>query len=177
MKARLLRLVLVGSALVSTALAQTISFPEVTVLPVAPLTVQAGKSTPIKLSFRIRDGFHINSNKPLQQVLIPTSIKLSPPTDILVGRLEYPAGELMDLPFMPEEKLSVYSGAFQVSGQLKTTTAISPGTYRVRGVLRYQACTERQCFPPRTADFDFDVKVVRPARPRRNPPQSPNVHG
>jgi hypothetical protein len=176
MKVRLL-LVLVGMTLVSAGLAQTITLPEVTVLPVAPLTVLAGRSTPIKLSFRIRNGFHINSNKPLQQVLIPTSIKLSPPTDIMVGRLEYPAGELMDLPFMPDEKLSVYSGAFQVAGQLKTTMAVSPGTYRVRGVLRYQACTERQCFPPRTTDFDFDVKVVRPARPRRNPPQSPNVHG
>jgi hypothetical protein len=158
-------------------LAQTFEVPEVAVLPVEPLTVQPGKSANIRLAFRIKEGFHINSNQPIQSILIPTAVKLSPPTDILVGKLEYPAGELMELPFMPEEKLSVYSGAFQVGGLLKTTHTISPGTYRVRGVLRYQACTVRQCLPPRNADFSFDVKVVRPQRPRKNPPQSPNVHG
>ena len=94
----------------------------------------------------------------------------------MVGRIKYPEGEQLQLPFMPDEKLSVYSGAVQVSGMLKTTNAISPSTYRVRGVLRYQACTDRQCLPPRTADFTFDVKVVRVKRPHHNPPQSPHAH-
>jgi hypothetical protein len=172
----LLHLVLLAM-LVPSAPFQSTGLGEVVVLPVEPVTVQPGKSAAITLNFRIKDGYHINSNKPFQQILIPTSLKLSPPADILVGRFEYPAGELMQLPFMPEEKLSVYSGAFQIGGLLKTTNAISPGTYRVRAVLRYQACTDRQCFPSRTAEFAFDVKVVRPIRPRRNPPQSPNIHG
>ena len=131
------------------------------------------------MSFRISSGFHINSNKPTQEILIPTTVKLSPPADMLVGKIEYPAGEQMALPFMPEEKLSVYSGTFDVTGVLKTTTAVSPGTYRVRGELRYQACSDRQCFPPHTQGFAFDVKVVR--RPsnqkRRNPAQSPDIKG
>jgi hypothetical protein len=176
MRARALLRLLLPVLLVSAALAQDFTLPEVVMLPVEPVSLHPGESVPIRLSFRIKDGFHINSSKPIQQNLSPTSVRFSPPSDILVGKFTYPAGELMQLPFMPDEKLSVYSGAFQVSGLLKTTNAISPSTYRVRGVLRYQACTDRQCFPPRTTEFAFDVKVVRVKHPRRNPPQSPHAH-
>jgi hypothetical protein len=148
-------------------------------LPIEPITIQPGKSASLNLSFRINSGFHINSNKPIQEVLIPTTVKLSPPSEMLVGKLEYPAGEQMALPFMPEEKLSVYSGTFNVTGVLKTTNAVSPGSYRVRGELRYQACSDRQCFPPHTQGFAFDVKVVRRAtdHKRKNPGQSPDIKG
>jgi len=153
--------------------------PGITVLPVEPVTIQPGKSATLNIGFRINSGFHINSNKPTQEILIPTTVKLSPPSEMLAGKLEYPAGEMMALPFMPEEKLSVYSGTFNVTGVLKTTNTISPGTYRVRGELRYQACSDRQCFPPHTQGFAFDVKVVRRAtgHKRQNPAQSPNIKG
>ncbi|MGA2962135.1 MAG: protein-disulfide reductase DsbD domain-containing protein [Candidatus Korobacteraceae bacterium] len=159
--------------------AQSSGGPGVTVLPVEPVTIQPGKSATLNMRFRINAGFHINSNKPTQEILIPTTVKLSPPADVLVGKLEYPAGEQMALPFMPEEKLSVYSGTFDVKGVLKTTRAVSRGTYRVRGELRYQACSDRQCFPPHTQAFAFDVKVVRGAttNKRKNPAQSPNIKG
>jgi hypothetical protein len=159
--------------------AQSSGGPSVTVLPPDTVTVKPGKSATVNMSFRVSSGFHINSNKPTQEILIPTTVKLSPPADVLVGKLEYPAGEQLALPFMPEEKLSVYSGTFQVTGVLKTTAAISPGTYRVRGALRYQACSDRQCFPPHTQDFGFDVKVVRNStnQKRKNPAQSPDIKG
>jgi hypothetical protein len=181
MRTRALVCLVLLAALFASAAGQTQSFgaPGVTVLPIEPVTIQPGKSATLKMSFRINSGFHINSNKPTQEILIPTTVKLSPPAEMLVGKLEYPAGEQMALPFMPEEKLSVYSGTFNVTGVLKTTNAVSPGTYRVRGELRYQACSERQCFPPHTQGFAFDVKVVRNAtdQKRKNPAQSPNIKG
>jgi hypothetical protein len=162
-----------------TGQTQTSGGPSVTVLPVEPVTIQPGKSATLNMRFRINSGFHINSNKPTQEVLIPTTVRLSPPSEMLVGKLEYPAGELMALPFMPEEKLSVYSGTFNVTALLKTTNVVSPGSYRVRGELRYQACSDRQCFPPHTQEFTFDVKVVRSTTHQKpkNPSQSPNIKG
>ena len=192
MKTRMLVCLVLLAALFASTAGQTQSSggPGVTVLPIEPVTIQPGKSATLKMSFRINSGFHINSNKPTQEILIPTTVKLNPPAEtlgpppemlpeMLVGKLEYPAGEQMALPFMPEEKLSVYSGTFNVTGVLKTTNAVSPGTYRVRGELRYQACSERQCFPPHTQGFAFDVKVVRGAtdHKRKNPAQSPNIEG
>jgi hypothetical protein len=176
---KLLCLLLLAFSVSASGQVPSSGAPGVTVLPIERITIQVGKSAPLNMSFRINSGFHINSNKPTQEILIPTTVKLSPPADVLVGKIEYPAGEQMALPFMPEEKLSVYSGTFDVKGVLKTTAAVSPGTYRVRGELRYQACSDRQCFPPHTQGFAFDVKVVRSStnQKRRNPAQSPNIKG
>jgi hypothetical protein len=47
----------------------------------------------------------------------------------------------------------------------------------MRGSLRYQACDNAQCFPPKTLPVNFDVKVVKePPGPHKNPAQSPHVH-
>jgi hypothetical protein len=44
-------------------------------------------------------------------------------------------------------------------------------------VLRYQACDNAQCFPPKTVPVSFDVKVVKePATHHANPAQSPHIH-
>jgi hypothetical protein len=181
MKTRTLLCLILLASLVASAAAQVQSSegPGVTVLPVEPVIVQPGKSATLNMRFRINSGFHINSNKPTQEILIPTTVKLSPPAEMLVGKIEYPAGEQMALPFLPEEKLSVYSGTFIVTGVLKTTNTVLPGAYRVRGELRYQACSDRQCFPPHTQAFGFDVKVVRGTtnHKRKNPAQSPNIKG
>jgi hypothetical protein len=39
------------------------------------------------LNFRVATGFHINSNAPKDEFLIPTSLKMDLPTDIILERL------------------------------------------------------------------------------------------
>jgi hypothetical protein len=47
----------------------------------------------------------------------------------------------------------------------------------MHGVLRYQACDNAQCFPPKTLPVSFEVKVTRElATHHANPAQSPHVH-
>jgi hypothetical protein len=96
----------------------------------------------------------------------------------MVGKISYPAGKEMSFAFMPEEKLSVYDGAFSIFALVRTSQSIPYGRYRVHGTLRYQACDNRQCYPPEQIPVAFDVKVQKPAssRVRRNPGQSPHVH-
>lgn len=189
MNARTIRLFLFAPLLLATcAAAQSVtppttggapnaSQPEVTLLPMEPVKVTVGKSASFHLSFQVCEGFHINSNAPKNPDLIPTVLKLSPPGEMVTGKVAYPEGQLLTLPFLPDEKLSVYTGTFQVSGMVKTTRSLSPGTYRVRGKLEYQPCSDRQCLPPRSTPLSFDVKVVRGSSAHRaNPPQSPNIH-
>jgi hypothetical protein len=84
----------------------------------------------------------------------------------------------MTVEFLPDEKLNVYTGDFTVTALVSTARTMSPGTYRVRATLKYQACDNRQCFPPTQLPVDFDVKVRKAsaARRRGNPGQSPHVH-
>jgi thiol:disulfide interchange protein len=155
------------------AAAQRVAFAQV-----APVRVAAGKSTTVELPFRVTPGYHINSNKPSSELLLPTVLSVRPPTDISVARLTYPAGQDRSFPFSPGDKLNVYTGDFIVTGLVRAARTTPPGTYRVRGTLKYQACDDRACYPPGQLPVAFDVKITKAAstRTRRNPAQSPHVH-
>lgn len=148
----------------------------VSMAPAPVVYVSASRSTPFELNFRIARKFHINSNKPNSELLIPTALKLSTPTDIMISSISYPEGEQLAFDFAPSEKLNVYSGDFSITGKVRPLRSVRAGTYRVHGQLKYQACDDRACFPPATLPIFFDVKVGKPpvTRSRRNPGQSPS---
>ena len=131
----------------------------------------------VDLDFRVAPGFHINSNKPKSEFLIPTALKMDPPTDIALGKTQYPMGKDVSFPFSPDEKLNVFSGDFTIKLSVHPLNSVVPGKYMMRGTLRYQACDNAQCFPPKTLPVSFEVKVVKqPSQGHRNPAQSPHVH-
>jgi hypothetical protein len=151
--------------------------PTLTMAPVPLTTTQRAQATMVNLNFRIPSGYHINSNTPKSEFLIPTALKMDLPTDIILGKIEYPAGEDRSFPFSPDEKLSVYSGDFTIAVAVHPLHSVVPGKYQMRGVLRYQACDNAACYPPKNLPLNFEVKVVKePAAHHANPAQSPHVH-
>jgi len=166
--------------LTSLAAAQDIPgkrIPSVNMLPAPLITVTRGKAGTVDLHFRVGGGFHINSNTPKSEFLIPTVLKLTAPTDIVVGKVIYPAGEEMSFAFAPSEKLSVYSGAFILGVVVRPLASVVAGKYAFHGQLKYQACDKAACYPPKQTPVDFEVKVVKGvAAHRKNPGQSPHVH-
>jgi hypothetical protein len=121
--------------------------PTVSMAAVPLTTAQRAQATMVNLNFRVPPGYHINSNTPKSEFLIPTALKMDLPTDIILGKIEYPAGEETSFPFSPD------------------------------GVLRYQACDNAACYPPKALPVSFEVKVVKePAEHHANPAQSPHVH-
>ncbi len=166
-------LILLGT----TAWAQSVKAPSVSFAPVATVTAPRAAQTMVDLDFRVASGFHINSNTPKSEFLIPTNLKMDLPTDIILGKIEYPPGKDLSFPFSPDEKLNVYSGDFAIKVAVHPLHAVQPGKYVMHGVLRYQACDNAQCFPPKTLPVSFDVKVVKePPGPHHNPAQSPHIH-
>ena len=129
--------------------------------PIAPVKVLAGHSSKVALEFRVGPTFHINSNTPKSELLIPTQLLLSPPTDTAVGQIKYPAGLDASFPFAPTETLNVYAGRFIITAVMSATPAAVPGKYRVRGTLKYQACDNRACYPPRQLPVEFEVEVKK----------------
>jgi hypothetical protein len=150
--------------------------PSVTMQPVPTTNLTRGKASTINFSFRVQSGFHINSNKPSAEYLIPTTLHLDPPTDLVVGRITYPPGEDMSFAFAPTEKLNVYSGEFTVAVSVRPLSSVLYGQYEFHGTLRYQACDKAACYPPKNLPVRFQVKVVKPPPPpKKNPAQSPHA--
>jgi len=135
--------------------------PSVVVAPVENVQLRAGGSFNLALDFRIGADFHINSNKPRADYLIPTVLNLNPPEQVAVADVIYPAGEDMTFAFSPNEKLSVYSGDFTINTVLKAPANAAAGTYPVKGELRFQACDRSACYPPRSIPVQFQVTVTK----------------
>ena len=139
-------------------------------------TVTPGKPAEVELRFRVKEGFHINSNQPKSELLIPTVLKLDVPTDLAAGTVTYPPGKDLSFPFDPSEKLNVYSDDFTVKAKLSAAKTASSGNFTVHGQLNYQACSDNACFPPKNIPVQFDVHVASAARTGHGrTPQSPHI--
>lgn len=118
------------------------------------VSAPAGKPYTVALHFRIEPGMHINSHTPKDEFLIPTVFSLPEDSGVKLQDVTYPPGVLTTLPLDPKEKLSVYSGEFVLLVRLVP----APGDRLVQAKLRYQACDNNACMPPRTLIAAIDVK-------------------
>ncbi|MGB8014104.1 MAG: protein-disulfide reductase DsbD domain-containing protein [Terriglobales bacterium] len=151
--------------------------PVVTMAPAPAVTAVQGKPAIVPLSFRVANGYHINSNLPKSEFLIPTALKVEATTDIVIGKTTYPEGQDVSFPFAPDEKLNVYAGDFKIDVQVRPLHSVQPGKYIVRATLKYQACDNAACYPPKQLPVSFDVKIAKaPAAHVANPAQSPHAH-
>jgi hypothetical protein len=106
--------------------------------------VKAGAEQTVELRFRVDAGYHINSHSPMDDLLIPTTLKFVPGM-VKVAGTEYPQGEIIKLTGSGEG-LDVYQGDFKVLVKLVAPRGFSTMT----GTVRYQACDSASCFPPKT---------------------------
>jgi thiol:disulfide interchange protein len=118
--------------------------------------VPAGKHAALELRFHMLPGYHVNSHTPKSELLIATALTLQPATGVQTGPIEYPAGQSYSFSFDRSEKLDVYAGDFT----LKLPVLATAGQHTVDGSLKYQACDNASCYPPRT----LPVKVVFTAK-------------
>jgi len=152
--------------------------PSINMVDPGITTAIRGKAANIDLFFRVSQGFHVNSNKPRSEYLIPTTLRLTAPTDIVIGVINYPAGVEKSFPFAPNDKMSVYGSQFVINFAIRPLASVMPGKYAVHGVLKYQACDDATCYPPKQIPVNFLIKVTKSTTESqgRNPPQSPHVH-
>lgn len=109
----------------------------------------------VPVAVRIRRGFHINSDRPNDPYLIPTKLDWNP-TPLRVESIDYPPAEEVEYDFSAKP-LSVYSSRIEI---ITTFRIESPprNLAELRGALRFQACNDEACLPPRT------IPVVVPIR-------------
>jgi DsbC/DsbD-like thiol-disulfide interchange protein len=117
------------------------------------VTAPAGKSTAVTLHFRVAPGLHINSHSPKDESLIPTAFSIPSESGVKLDAAIYPQGTDFILPADPDTKLIVYTGDFAIQAHITA----SPGDHLIEAKLRYQACDQTQCMPPKTATVAIDV--------------------
>ena len=117
------------------------------------VSIPAGKPSAVTLHFRIQQNLHINSHTPRAEYLIPTIFSVPENSGVKLAGATYPAGSDFTLPADPDQKLSVYTGDFAIQAKIVSTS----GNHLVEAKLRYQACDQTQCLPPKTITVPIDV--------------------
>ncbi len=134
--------VLVGlAALVSAA-----PLPEDVVR--AKLTAGGGQAV---VEATIAPGWHVNAHEPRDQFLIPTTVTLTPPAGVRAGAVEYPRPVERRLKFSGETTLLLYDGTVRFTATLEGAPAVGSGP--LKAALRFQACDDSRCLPPRTLEL------------------------
>ena len=159
----------VAAAVLSLAL---VAFPsQAGAQPPSPIQVtslleadgaRGGSTYRVALNARLNAGFHVNSNEPLDEGLIATSIALDPPKGIVVSALAWPESFMFTV---GQDKLAVFGETFVIGVALDLADDIPSGEHVVSGTLRYQACDDSMCYFPTTAALSFLVNVVDQGHP------------
>jgi len=120
-------------------------------------SVAKGGSARGTVVLSIPGGLHVNSNRPGNKYQIPTSIRLSA-AGARVSRPTYPGGKNRKFQFS-DTTINVYEGTVRFPFRVTVPSGFSGNTLRVRAVVRYQACTDEVCYPPRSKEITIAARV------------------
>jgi hypothetical protein len=111
----------------------------------------------VKIPVQLRSGFHVNSNTPAEDYLIPLRLTWGEgalkPVEVV-----YPKPEMRSYEFS-SKPMSVYTGDFDLVCRFKVDGNAPVGPGGITGKLRYQACSQTACFPPRTVEVRLPYEI------------------
>jgi len=126
---------------------------------VSPEKVAPGATIEIVVTAEIEPGFHINSNKPSEDYLIPTILKFEPLENASFDKIIYPEPKMASFSFS-EKSISVYKGQLVFYSKLTISDKFPLGKAVIKGTLSYQACNDQNCFAPQDESFEIPFEVV-----------------
>ena len=109
-----------------------------------------GTATAI-VTVSVDEGWHVNSNTPLDEYLIPTRVALDLPPGWQAAPPVFPAHRLATLSFS-ETPVAVLEGEFSVRIKVRAAAGGSP-LLELTGIVEAQACNDRQCMAPEEVPF------------------------
>jgi len=107
----------------------------------------------------ILEGWHINSNHPLEEFLIPTEVSLEPTEGVEIERIVYPRGVMRRFGFS-DSPLSVYEGEVIIGVELKLSQELQGDSVTIAGIVRYQACNDLSCLAPAAVRIRGSIPVA-----------------
>jgi thiol:disulfide interchange protein len=152
-------LVLAAFGAVSSSMAQLRRIPAELTPLVESDGVRAGDVVRLALKVALPDGFHVQSNKPRDPLLIPTELAIEAPAGTEIEELVFPEAQDFKQEGLPEPLL-VFEREFVIGVRLRLPAGASGGEMTVPARLRYQACDDKMCYAPSNAQAQWTLNVV-----------------
>ncbi|MBC7900270.1 MAG: hypothetical protein H7070_09480 [Saprospiraceae bacterium] len=120
-------------------------------------TVARGSAAKGTIVLNIPGGLHVNSNRPNNQYSIATTAKISG-AGLRAARVSFPRGKNRKFQFS-ENTINVYEGRVSFPFTVTVPANFKGNIVRLRAVVRYQACTDEVCYPPKSKEITLTAKV------------------
>lgn len=122
--------------------------------------IQSAENLYLILKVKIENEWHINSNKPNEDYLIPTEVSISSKDGFLISEKKFPKGKNLNFDFS-DLPVSVYEGEFAIPLIVRLPDNLKEGNYNFEVTLSYQACNNQTCLPPNSKKIPVEVVVVK----------------
>jgi DsbC/DsbD-like thiol-disulfide interchange protein len=146
-------------ALVLALLAQLTSAAKPGHATIAPSPSEVSGSAGAKVALVVdvtpKPGIHVYA--PGNTYYIPITVKLNAASEVKPGKLAYPKSEMA---LIADERVAVFQKPFQLTQEISIDKSVKSGSQIVvAGMVNYQACDDKVCFPPESAPVSWTVTV------------------
>ena len=128
-----------------------------TVAPSGRMPAKRNTTVTATVHAQLREGYHANSNTPSEDYLIPLKLTWNA-APLEVVEVKYPEPKMEKYQFSAKP-LSVFSGGFDITTKFSVPAKAPNGPAILTGKLRYQACTDKLCLPPKTIEVPLTVDI------------------
>ena len=126
--------------------------------------VYPGSSFELAIVVDVALGWHINSNNPLDEFLVPSELVFDEKEGITYGEVIYPEPILQKFSFS-ESDVSAYEGKVVFGVKATLASDFPLGDTVISSRLIYQACDDQSCLPPAEISIEIPAKVVGLSEP------------
>jgi thiol:disulfide interchange protein DsbD len=126
--------------------------------------VYPGTEFKVAVKADVADTWHINSDKPYDEYLIPTSLIITENPYFKLNQTAYPDPHDYKFSFS-ESPLSVWEGTVYFGALLSVNSGVEPGIYSLIVELEYQACNDMSCQAPTAITDTINIEVADKTSP------------
>ena len=121
---------------------------------IVPHAISSAGLVDVEIILNIKKEWHINSNKPLDENLVPTVLSFKEIPGIQIQKITYPKPSIEKLPFM-ESQLSLYENEVIIRVQFKVNKKSGIKQFNLEGTVKYQPCNNQTCLFPVSKQFSI----------------------
>lgn len=120
--------------------------------------LQPGAQAVVAVVLDIQHPYHAQSNTPLDETLIPTTVTLEADPRLTAYQAIYPPA--IERTYEALGRLSLFEGRVVVFVPIEISRDAAPGEFVIRGNARVQVCDDQACFPPTDYAFEIPTNIV-----------------
>lgn len=121
--------------------------------------IYTGSEFKVAVEVNVQDTWHINSNKPKEDFLVPTELNLFENSGFNITKTVYPEAKEYKFSFS-ETPLAVWEGEFYIGALIKVDDKVQPGKYQLVFNLDYQACNNQSCLAPTSVSDTLEIEIA-----------------